>query len=328
MSFFDRQGISQDLLRTETGKRFNNLENPDGKNNERLEDDCGSETSGSETSNTDDFEDDISMLRNYSFISVNIDKTTFGMHRLVQLATRKWLEAHEHLERWKRQYIQNLCAEFPPGNYENWTKYAALFPHVQLVLAQRPEGDDSLKAWALLLHNPAYYANSRGSYSDAERMLLKSIQVRKNVLGQEHQGTLNSLGNLGLIYWHQGRLKEADELHVQVIETKKRVLGQEHPNTLVSINNLGSIYWAQGRLKEAEELEVQVMEIRKRVLGQEHPDTLRGMNTLAWTWKSQNRDAEALDLMSSCLELSTRKLGLNHPDTLDYTDIYNTWKME
>src|ERR1700730_13074686 len=107
MSFFDQQRIPEGLLRKrrETGNTYRDLENPDGNNEGH-----NNEDSGSETSVTDGFEDDILMLRNYSFIFVNIDKTTFGMHQLVQLATQKWLEAHRQLERWKQQYIKNLCA--------------------------------------------------------------------------------------------------------------------------------------------------------------------------------------------------------------------------
>jgi hypothetical protein len=132
MSFFDRQGIPEGLLRNrvEIGNRYRNLENPDS-NNEGHED----EDSGLETSITDKFDDDILMLRNYSFIFVSIDKITFGMHRLVQLATRKWLEDHRQLERWKQQYIKSLRTEFPARKYENWAKCRALFPHIQLALA-------------------------------------------------------------------------------------------------------------------------------------------------------------------------------------------------
>ena len=116
MSFVDWQEIPEGLLRNrvETGNRYRDLENPDG-NNEGHED----EDSRSETSVTDEFKDDILMLRNYSFIFVNIDKTTFGMYQLVQLATRKWLEAYKQLENGKQQYIKSLCAECPAGKYKN-----------------------------------------------------------------------------------------------------------------------------------------------------------------------------------------------------------------
>jgi hypothetical protein len=84
MSFFDRQGIPKGLLWNgmELGNRYRDLENPDGNNKGHKDED-----SGSATSITNDFEDDILMLRNYSIIFINIDKTTFEMHQLVQLTT-------------------------------------------------------------------------------------------------------------------------------------------------------------------------------------------------------------------------------------------------
>ncbi|KAF4609817.1 hypothetical protein G7Y89_g15806 [Cudoniella acicularis] len=235
MSFFDRQGIPEDLLRSggETGNRYGDVESPNS-NNEWHD----NEDSGSKPSVTDEFENDILMLRNYSFIFINIDKTTFEMHRLVQLATRNWLEADGKLERWKQQYIKNLCTEFPAGKYENWTKCGALFPHVQLALAQQPEGDDSLREWALLLYNAAWYAWLRGSSSDAEKMSVKSMKVRKKQLGEDDNETLSSQAMVALVYKLGGRWKEAEELEVRVIETRRRVLGQEHPDTLTSMSNL------------------------------------------------------------------------------------------
>ena len=80
------------------------------------------------------------------------------MHGLVQLATRKWLEGQGQLEGWRQQYIKNLCMEFPAGYYENWPKCQAYFPHAKSVLLQQPEGEESLREWALILYNAAWYA--------------------------------------------------------------------------------------------------------------------------------------------------------------------------
>lgn len=56
---------------------------------------------------------DVTMIRDFSFISLITNATVFEMHRLVQLATRKWLEDQSQLERWKGQSVINLNAEFP-----------------------------------------------------------------------------------------------------------------------------------------------------------------------------------------------------------------------
>jgi hypothetical protein len=153
MSFFGRQGIPEDLVRR------GRADVGDEKSND--------EDSTSESISDDGFEDNILTLRNYSFISANADKTTFEIHRLVQLATRTWLSAHAQLERWKQQFIKNLCAEFPIGEFENWDKCQSLFPHAKSAVAHRPEEKDSLREWASLLYKAAWYAYRRGNAGDA-----------------------------------------------------------------------------------------------------------------------------------------------------------------
>lgn len=342
MSFFDRQGIPEALLKTQNETENENVkkdaeenENDDhenesdkdaeGNKNGDHEDDIDEDTV-SDFSINDEFEADIDVLRNYSFITISMDKTIFEMHGLVQLATRKWLEAHDQLERWKQQYIKNLCAEFPTGDYENWTKCQALFPHAKSAVVQQPAVESSLQEWALILHRAAWYAWAKGSYVEAQKMALKARRTREKMLGQEDTETLDSMAILALAYSSGGRWKEAEEREVQVIEMIG--LGQEHPDTLTSMANLASTYWNQGRSKEAEELFVEVMETRKRVLGQEHPDTLISMASLAFTWKSQGRNHEALSLLKECFQLQTHKLGSQHPDTESSLWALNAWRME
>lgn len=307
MSFFDRQGIPKGLLQHRIETDIRDLDNSDGSNEE---------DSGSKISVSDEFEKDVMILRNYSFIFIDIDNTTFEMHRLVQLATQTWLKGHNQLERWRKEYIRNLCAEFPPGDYENSEKCSSLFPHIQSALAQQPNTDDSLREWAKLLYNAASYALLRGNFKDAETMSVKSMKVREKQLGQHANETLNSRSMVALSYTRGGRWTEAEELQMQIMETLKRVLGQEHPNTLTSMANLMLTYYNQGRWAEAEELEVQVIEMRKRVSGQEHPDTLTSMGNLAWTYHSQGRWAEAEELGVQVMETRKRVLGLEHPHTL------------
>ncbi|KAI4208785.1 MAG: hypothetical protein LQ351_008185, partial [Letrouitia transgressa] len=262
MSFFDRQGIPEVLLRKRAESGIG-----DGSQEERDEYDGREEKKDdndniSECSEDDGFEDDVQVLRNYSFVSVETNRT-FEMHALVQLAMRKWLEANGQLEGWKQCYIKRLSAEFPTGEHENWIYCQALFPHVKSAVIQRPRRDGSLREWAALLYNAAWYAWRKGSISEAVNLSEIAMEVRKKILGQEDEKTLSSMGMVGLVYSLGGRWKEAEQLDVQVMETSKTVLGEEHPDTLTSMANLASTYRKQGRWKEAEQLDVQVMETRK-----------------------------------------------------------------
>ena len=137
MSFFDPQGIPEILVRGRAGDAEHEIREGRDDNGEQSDEDSDSEL------NNDGFEIDVRTLRDFSFISTTSDPTVFEMHRLVQLATRKWLEANEQLEKWKEQYIKILYEELPNGEYENWTYCRALFPHAKSAVTQRTKGDGS-----------------------------------------------------------------------------------------------------------------------------------------------------------------------------------------
>jgi Tetratricopeptide repeat len=328
MSYFDRQGIPKEVLRIQSqeeeirnlirqkGDGVSDNENHEDKD---IEEGDISEASGdiSEASNDDVFEEAMDRLQSYSFVSLGKDKTSFEMHGLVQLATRKWLAMHREDEKWKAQFSRKLNTVFPTGDYENWGRCEMLFPHAKSAERQRPIDDRSVREWAQIMRKAGWYALDRGDYREAERMCEKSARALRKLLGGEDVETLYSLGMLALTYSSQGRWTEAEQMEVQVIETRKRVLGEEHPDTLSAMADLASMYWNQGQWMEAEQMEVQVMEMSQKVLGEEHPNTLKSMGNLASTYQSQGRWTEAEQMQVQVMETSQRMLGEEHPDTLN-----------
>jgi tetratricopeptide (TPR) repeat protein len=250
------------------------------------------------------------------------------MHSLVQLATRRWLTANNKLEQWKQQFISNLCAAFPTGEYENWAACQALYAHAKAAIGQQPKDESSIAEWATLLYRAAWYAWMKGSIADAEFLATKAMKARKKVLGQEHEETLWSVAMVGLAYKLGGRWDDAEKLDVQVMETRKTKLGADHPDTLTSMANLASTYRNQGRWDDAEKLFVQVMETRKTKLGADHPDTLTSMANLAFTWKAQDWSAEAIALMRQCVQQRQRVLKAGHPDLESSFTVLERWEAE
>ena len=336
MCFFDRQGIPEALLRsqsmqsnslqdqneTDGDKHVNSDTNYDDDGNDEDDD----EDNLTQSSVSDGFESDVAVLRNYSFVSVNADGITFEMHRLVQLATRKWLEAHGQQKKWEQQFIRNLDAELPTGEYENWVRCQTLSPHVQIAAAQKPKEQASLIDWASILFKAAWYALRMEKGIEAEKMSIEAMKVRQRILNREHNDTLESMAMVGLAYKIRGRWDAAEELEVQVMEIRKEKLGEDHLDTLRSIGNLASTYTNQGKWDAAEELEVQVMEMTKEKLGEDHPGTLATMNNLAFTLKKTGRGTEAVRLMEECMQSKKRILGLDHPDTLSSCTSLAAWK--
>jgi tetratricopeptide (TPR) repeat protein len=286
MSFFDRQGIQEAVLRGQSGTA------------------------------DDRFEEDVLALRDYSFVTITRDARTFEMHSLVQLATRTWLEGEGQLDRWRAQFISNLCAELPTGEHKNWEKCQALFPHAQAALAQRPKDRESLKEWALLLYKAAWYAWQRGRAGEAEEIAVISMEVRSEVLGEDNAETLDSMGMVGLARELGGKYEEAEAINWQTLARKEKVLGHEHPDTLTSMNNLALVLNRQGKYEEAEVMNRQELECTKKVLGAEHPSTLTSMSNLALVLNRQGKYEEAEAMNRQTLARREKVLGHEHPDTL------------
>jgi tetratricopeptide (TPR) repeat protein len=320
MSYFDRQGIPEEVLQVQLGRDESEglTKQTSGADVEEseVEEEDREDSDASETESDHVFEEAMARLQSYSFVSIGEQRGTLEMHSLVQLATRKWLEMHGQDERWKSQFSRKLNAGFPNGQYENWGRCEVLFPHAKSAERQRPAEVQSVREWAQILRKAAWYALTRGDYGEAQRMCEKSVKALSKASGKEDVETSYSLGLLASIYWNQGRWTEAEKLEVQVMETSSRVLGEEHPSTLTSMANLASTFWNQGRWTEAEKLEVQVMETSSRVLGEEHPSTLTSMANLASTYRNQGRWTEAEKLFMQVMETRKRVLGEEHPSTL------------
>jgi hypothetical protein len=204
------------------------------------------------------------------------------MHRLVQDATLVWLQDHDRLEVVRERFVHCLYLSFPTGQFENWEVCRTLFPHAKSAQGQKPGSSSSLREWARVMYNAAWYALVHGEQIDTLGLATVSMEVNTQQLGAESEAALWSAELVGTICRSRGRWTEAEQLFVKVMETRKAVLGEEHPNTLTSIANLASTYWNQGRWTEAEQLFVKVMETRKAVLGEEHPDTLTSIQG-RWT---------------------------------------------
>ena len=297
MSFFDRQGIPENLLRSPGEEKDLPRDHKESNDNNSLVENVkysdSDEDERSEPSMNNGFEDDVLALRNYSFITCNADGTTFEMHGLVQLATRIWLEAHKQQERWKQQFIKNLCAGLPTGEYENWVTCQALFPHVQSAATQQPKEQDSLRDWASILYKSAWYAWRMGRGVEAENMSVQAMKVRKRILGPEDNDTLNSMAMVGLAYELRGQWNAAEELDVQVMETRKKKLGADHPSTLTSMNNLAFALKETGRETEAVKLMEECIRSRKLVLGLNHPNTVSSRTALV-AWKAEQTSLSLL----------------------------------
>ena len=263
-----------------------------------------------------EIEEDLEVLLGYSLITAAVDGYTLEMHALVQFCTQVWLATFDDKERWRCKFLNIISSQYPFGVVENWTICRKLDPHIETAIEACPKAEADIMSWCALLHNAAGYRDSNGRHGEAEEMNRRTLEARRNILGEVHPDTLGSMNNLASVLQAQGKHGEAEEINRRTLEARKTILGEEHPDTLASINNLAWVLQAQGKHSEAEKLNRRTLEAKRNILGKEHPDTLASMNNLAWVLQAQGKHGEAEEMNRRTLEARRNILGEEHPDTL------------
>jgi non-specific serine/threonine protein kinase/serine/threonine-protein kinase len=137
-----------------------------------------------------------------------------------------------------------------------------------------------------------------GLYERSEPHLLRSLELRRRLLGDDHPDTLYTVNELANLYTYQDRPDEAGPLYVETLGTRRRVLGRDHPETLASLNNLAMFHAAQGRFADAEVLFRETVERRERVLGEDHPDTTLTVHYFACMLREAGKYEQARPLFA------------------------------
>lgn len=133
MSFFDRQSIPEDLLcyKTRDDKEAISDDNITEKIPHAADDGYTTEESFDDLS--EELDNDIQTLRDFSFISTR-DGGSFTMHDLVRLSVRKWLKTHDSIDHWKAAFIRLMGNAFPTDDQEHWAECERLFPHAAMAV--------------------------------------------------------------------------------------------------------------------------------------------------------------------------------------------------
>jgi tetratricopeptide (TPR) repeat protein len=267
-----------------------------------------------------DLEDALSPLHEFSLITIEKGGKSFEMHRLVQLASRKWLEQRIDIHKWQEKAINVLSKAFPSGDHSNWGTCESLLPHAQEVLKHEPASNNHLLARGSILYNMAWYSWRQGRYTNAREQIQESLEIRERLLGNFHLSILDSVELLGLVLRAQGKYTESEAMNRRALAGKETALGPEHPDTLMSVNNLADVLQAQGKYAESEAMNRRALAGSETALGPEHPDTLTSVSNLALVLRAQGKYAEAEAMNRQALAGRETALGPEHPDTL--TSLY------
>lgn len=293
MSYFNRQGIPEPVLRRTIGNKL--------------------ERDGQDDTN-DEFDADIDLLQAYSLITVTTGTGLCNMHALVQFCMQLWLSSSGEAKKWECIFVNQMVVEFPVPTYENSSDCQLLLPHAETLFESEPTDDTAIRPWGQLLVNVAYYLRMRGIYRSAQKVATKALKAQERILGHENEATIATVNILAVLLQAQAHFSESEVLHQRVLATRQQTLRKDHPLILESINNLAVLFQDEGKYDKAEKLYRQALKSRRRILGEHHLDTLLSMNCLAAALQGRARYEEGVDSKDERLEEVARDSDEDYHD--------------
>ena len=198
----------------------------------------------------------IGELRKYSFIRRNTETKTLSIHRLVQMFLKETMTREEQ-RLWAERAVRVVNWAFPDlAEYavSSWAIYQNHLPHALLSYELIKEWQLAFPEAARLLDLVGVYLRDHARYSEAEPMLCDALAMREKLLGTTHPLMVQSLNNLGSLYWERSEFDEAQALYERALALCEQG-AVSHLEKATSLNNLASVYlFLQDKFGEAEAL--------------------------------------------------------------------------
>ena len=155
---------------------------------------------------------------------------------------------------------------------------------------------DRPRLQALLRTSLALTANTLGFADRAVDLARRALDAQREILGDDHDDTLETIAVLAEPLVALGRIDEAAPLHDELLEAWRRRHGSDSREALAALSATARLRWAQGRLEDAEACYVELLERNERARGPVAAETLDAANSFAAFLEARGRGDEALAL--------------------------------
>jgi len=187
----------------------------------------------------------------------------------------------------------------------------AQYHKVLSILEQDPE--DLAEDISATLGGLADLYLQQARFTEAEPLLLRAIEIDKEINGADTLEEANHLAKLGFVLVRTKRFGEAEQALRRSLAITEDRLGAEHPFTARSTNGLAYFFYSQKQYDEASSLMRRALHIYQATYGPEHPNTLTAEQNLGAVLIRLGKFEQAEKLIEHSLESSEKALGADHP---------------
>lgn len=184
-------------------------------------------------------------------------------------------------------------------------------------LAMARELDEESGLLADILTGFGILLRENAQYPEAEIYLDESLEILRDLVGEEHARTAAATNSLGLLMNLMGRFELAEEQFRRALAIARKVYGEGHPEIASIGANLGKALENQGRYEEAEEVLLAAVALGRQLPGPEgagHPVLAYSLLQLASLYEISGRRPEAAVAGEEALGIRRAVLGDEHKE--------------
>ena len=249
-----------------------------------------------------DFDDKVARLIEFSLLNRSIDGRTFGMHRLVQIAMKCWLDLHGGTQKWKDKALDLLRHSFHYCySLEEWRRYETLLPHAKIVLgyqydqaSQRQNQSDirCLTVWYYVVRELGKSRLKQKEIQHKREGKKQTLDSLSYFLNDEHPKVLYAAETLASWQFRGTAGDQAVKLLERVLpQTLKDKQALSTSQCILEL--MSSALLGLRRLDDAEEITRRVFRTSQELLGKEHSITQKAVINFAHILLAQEKGEEA-----------------------------------
>ncbi|KAF9890136.1 hypothetical protein FE257_006297 [Aspergillus nanangensis] len=163
-------------------------------------------------------------------------------------------------------------------------------------------------------YNDAELLISRNELDEAAKLHEMALLERKNLLGDRHIETIQSLMGVSKVYAAQQRYQEGEAKVREMIQSAEAILGGQHILTMGGASLLGAMLLPQGKLEEGEEVTLRALRMHEQVLGASNHGTAVMAMTVAMVLRLRGKHADSRDMLQRALAIFERIGDAFEPD--------------
>jgi tetratricopeptide (TPR) repeat protein len=158
------------------------------------------------------------------------------------------------------------------------------------------------------LNGLAQFYISRGSYAQAEPLLIRAYQIYQQVYGMDNLLTINACASYALVESRLGHADRAEELYRDVLAHCQSALGPNNIETARILNALAHLYFYQGKLQESRTYYKWALASTEGAVGQDSPLLAACLQDYARVLRGlgQSNEAAALETRADTILIGTK----------------------